>query len=46
LLRRYGIEPEDIIIDPLVFPCATGDANYVGGAWGCHSPLKKSTCPM
>ena len=23
---------EDIIIDPLVFPCATGDANYIGAA--------------
>ena len=32
LTERYGIEPEDIIIDPLVFPCATGDAAYVGGA--------------
>ena len=29
---KYGIAPEDIIIDPLVFPCATGDANYIGGA--------------
>ena len=28
----YGIRTEDIIIDPLVFPCATGDANYVGSA--------------
>jgi 5-methyltetrahydrofolate--homocysteine methyltransferase len=32
LVNKYGIEPEDIIIDPLVFPCATGDANYIGGA--------------
>src|SRR5581483_10608653 len=32
LTGKYGIEPEDIIIDPLVFPCATGDANYIGGA--------------
>jgi len=32
LTSKYGIAPEDIIIDPLVFPCATGDANYVGGA--------------
>ena len=32
LTSKYGIEPEDIIIDPLVFPCATGDENYVGGA--------------
>jgi 5-methyltetrahydrofolate--homocysteine methyltransferase len=26
LTEKYGIPPEDIIIDPLVFPCATGDA--------------------
>jgi len=32
LTQNYGIAPEDIIIDPLVFPCATGDANYIGGA--------------
>ncbi|MDQ1471685.1 MAG: 5-methyltetrahydrofolate--homocysteine methyltransferase, partial [Bryobacterales bacterium] len=32
LTTKYGIAPEDIIIDPLVFPCATGDTNYIGGA--------------
>jgi 5-methyltetrahydrofolate--homocysteine methyltransferase len=32
LTQKYGILAEDIIIDPLVFPCATGDENYVGGA--------------
>ncbi len=32
LTEKYGIAPENIIIDPLVFPCATGDVNYVGGA--------------
>ena len=32
LTEKYGFAPEDLIIDPLVFPCATGDANYVGGA--------------
>jgi 5-methyltetrahydrofolate--homocysteine methyltransferase len=32
LTSKYGIPPEDIIIDPLVFPCATGDENYIGGA--------------
>jgi 5-methyltetrahydrofolate--homocysteine methyltransferase len=32
LTEKYGIPVEDIIIDPLVFPCATGDANYIGGA--------------
>ena len=29
---KYGIRPENIIFDPLVFPCATGDENYIGGA--------------
>ena len=32
LTNKYGLQPEDIIIDPLVFPCATGDENYIGGA--------------
>ncbi|MDQ6759073.1 MAG: B12-binding domain-containing protein, partial [Acidobacteriota bacterium] len=32
LTTKYGIQPEDILIDPLVFPCATGDENYIGGA--------------
>jgi 5-methyltetrahydrofolate--homocysteine methyltransferase len=32
LTKKYGIEPEDVIFDPLVFPCATGDENYIGGA--------------
>ena len=32
LTTKYGIAPEDIILDPLVFPCATGDENYIGGA--------------
>jgi 5-methyltetrahydrofolate--homocysteine methyltransferase len=32
LTEKYSVPPEDIIIDPLVFPCATGDENYVGGA--------------
>ena len=32
LTTQYGIAPEDIIIDPLVFPCGTGDANYIAGA--------------
>src|ERR1700761_6339712 len=32
LTGKYGVPPEDIIIDPLVFPCATGDENYIGGA--------------
>jgi len=32
LTEKYGLPPEDIIIDTLVFPCATGDENYIGGA--------------
>jgi 5-methyltetrahydrofolate--homocysteine methyltransferase len=32
LSTKYGIAPEDIVFDPLVFPCATGDENYIGGA--------------
>jgi len=32
LTGKYGIPPEDIVIDALVFPCATGDENYIGGA--------------
>jgi 5-methyltetrahydrofolate--homocysteine methyltransferase len=32
LTEKYGLGPEDVIFDPLVFPCATGDENYIGGA--------------
>src|SRR5271167_884290 len=32
LTGKYGIRAESIIFDPLVFPCATGDENYIGGA--------------
>src|SRR5256884_679138 len=32
LTEKYEPGPEDIIFDPLVFPCATGDENYIGGA--------------
>ncbi len=32
LTKKYGLAETDIIFDPLVFPCATGDANYIGGA--------------
>jgi len=32
LTEKYGIPVEDILIDALVFPCATGDENYIGGA--------------
>ncbi len=32
LVEEYGIPPTDLIFDPLVFPCATGDENYLGSA--------------
>lgn len=30
LTKKYGMKPEDLYFDPLVFPCATGDAQYIG----------------
>lgn len=32
LTEKYGVKPQDIYWDPLVFPCATGDEQYVGSA--------------
>ena len=32
LVNQYGIHPEDIIFDPLVFPVGTGDEQYIGSA--------------
>ncbi len=32
LTEKYGVEAQDIYWDPLVFPCATGDQQYVGSA--------------
>jgi 5-methyltetrahydrofolate--homocysteine methyltransferase len=32
LTKKFGVHTENIIFDPLVFPCATGDKNYIGGA--------------
>src|SRR5207302_11342933 len=32
LTETYGLAPEEIIFDPLVFPCGTGDENYIGVA--------------
>jgi len=32
LTEKYGIPEQDIIFDPLVFPAASGDESYVGGA--------------
>ncbi|RJG24614.1 methionine synthase [Paenibacillus thiaminolyticus] len=32
LVNNFGIEPENIIFDPLVFPVGTGDEQYIGSA--------------
>jgi 5-methyltetrahydrofolate--homocysteine methyltransferase len=32
LTEKYGVHPEDIVFDPLVFPAGTGDKNYWGSA--------------
>jgi len=32
LTGKYGVPVEDLVFDPLVFPCATGDQAYVGSA--------------
>ncbi len=32
LTEKYGVPEEDLVFDPLVFPCATGDENYIGSA--------------
>lgn len=32
LVNKWGIQPEDIIFDPLVFPVGTGDEQYIGSA--------------
>ena len=36
LTEKYGVEPEDIIFDPLVFPVGTGDRNYIGSGGRDH----------
>ncbi len=48
LTEKYGIPAEDIIIDPLVFPCATGDENYIGGAVETIEAIRliKETLPV
>ncbi|SDH08365.1 methionine synthase (B12-dependent) [Alteribacillus persepolensis] len=32
LVHKYGLNPTDIIFDPLVFPVGTGDEQYIGSA--------------
>ncbi|MCA9753390.1 MAG: homocysteine S-methyltransferase family protein, partial [Gemmatimonadetes bacterium] len=47
LTGKYGLRPEDLIWDPLVFPVGTGDAQYVGSAEETLAaiPLLKSEFP-
>ncbi len=32
VVDKWDFPEEDIVFDPLVFPCATGDENYIGSA--------------
>lgn len=32
LTGQFGMRPEDLYFDPLVFPCASGDKGYLGSA--------------
>ena len=32
LVGKYGLRPEDLIFDPLVFPVGSGDEHYIGSA--------------
>ncbi|PLT34508.1 methionine synthase [Bacillus sp. V5-8f] len=32
LVNKYGLNPRDLIFDPLVFPVGTGDEQYIGAA--------------
>lgn len=32
LTEKWGLRAGDLVFDPLVFPCATGDENYLGSA--------------
>jgi 5-methyltetrahydrofolate--homocysteine methyltransferase len=32
LVEKYGVKPQDLIFDPLVFPVGTGDEQYIGSA--------------
>ena len=41
LVNRYGISPNDIIFDPLVFPVGTGDEQYIGSAAATVEGIKK-----
>jgi 5-methyltetrahydrofolate--homocysteine methyltransferase len=41
LTEKYGIAPQDIIFDPLVFPVGTGDEQYIGSANATVEGIKR-----
>jgi 5-methyltetrahydrofolate--homocysteine methyltransferase len=41
LINEYGLQPEDIIFDPLVFPVGTGDEQYIGSAKATVEGIKR-----
>ena len=48
LTEKYGVSPEDIYFDPLVFPIGTGDKNYIGSAIETIEAIKsiKKSLPL
>jgi 5-methyltetrahydrofolate--homocysteine methyltransferase len=32
MVHKYGVKPQDLLFDPLVFPVGTGDEQYIGSA--------------
>ncbi|HEX6202122.1 MAG TPA: methionine synthase [Thermoanaerobaculia bacterium] len=43
LRDEHGLRPEDVWWDPLVFPCATGDAAYIGSAGETIEAVRRLT---
>ncbi|MDG5473267.1 methionine synthase [Jeotgalibacillus sp. ET6] len=48
LVDEYGVNPSDIIFDPLVFPVGTGDEQYIGSAKATVEGIKaiKEALPL
>ncbi|MEW9502218.1 methionine synthase [Jeotgalibacillus marinus] len=48
LVEDYGVNPSDIIFDPLVFPVGTGDEQYIGSAKATVEGIKaiKEALPL
>ncbi len=41
LTEKWGFDAGEIIFDPLVFPCGTGDPNYVGSARATRDAIRE-----